>query len=198
MAEVTANPVPVNRVSALAGNYSVGHHGKEGAAGVRLSEHRDLELWQVAAWPETFASVAAELTQITAAPGDIPAFGKSIGSGATAPALLRTEPLKFWVVSATPPEFAASQAVSVDLSHSRTLVQLQGEQSSTLLNSFLPLDLRDASFPVGTVASTAFHHCGVTLWRSQNHYELFLPRGFALSLWELLLEGAMQYGFEIT
>ena len=91
----------------------------------------------------------------------------------------------------------ASEAVTVDLSHSRTRVRLQGDDVTAVLNSFLPLDLRPASFPVGAVASTAFHHCGVTLLRSENCYELFLPRGFALSLWELLMESAMQYGLEI-
>jgi len=59
------------------------------------------------------------------------------------------------------------------------------------------LDLRDASFPVGSVASTAFHHVGITLYRSEAGYDLFLPRGFALSLWEMLLESAAQFGGEI-
>ena len=65
-------------------------------------------------------------------------------------------------------------------------------------NRHLPLDLRPASFPVGSVASTAFHHVGVTLWRSDDGFELFLPRGFALSLWEMLLESAAQFGGEVV
>jgi sarcosine oxidase gamma subunit len=48
------------------------------------------------------------------------------------------------------------------------------------------------------VAATAFHHVGVTLWRSEAGYELFLPRGFALSLWELLYESAQQFGVEVV
>ena len=61
----------------------------------------------------------------------------------------------------------------------------------------LPIDLREISFPLNSVASTVFHHCSVTLWRSKNGYELFLPRAFALSLWEVLLESAAQFGYEI-
>ena len=48
-----------------------------------------------------------------------------------------------------------------------------------------------------SVASTAFHHVGVTLWRSVEGYELFLPRGFAVSLWQGLLESAEQFGVEV-
>ena len=192
MAEVTAT-----RVSALAGNYPIGHQGKEGSVGVQLSESKDLTLWQVAAWPDTLNEIAAQLTQSVDSSGAVaPGFGQSVASDSMA--LLRTEPLKFWVIGKVPPVFDAGKAVSVDLSHSRTLVKLKGECATTVLNSYLPLDLREASFPVGSVASTAFHHCGVTLWRSRDHYELFLPRGFALSLWELLMEGAMQYGYEVT
>ena len=69
--------------------------------------------------------------------------------------------------------------------------------STTLLNRHLPIDLRENSFPLNSVASTAFHHCSVTLWRSVEGYELFLPRAFALSLWEILVESASQFGYEI-
>lgn len=197
MAEVTATRVSVKRESALAGNYPLGQHGNTGDAGVKFSEGKDLVLWQVAAWPDTFDKVAAQLSRaVDSSVSTVPGFGQSVANASTA--LLRTEPLKFWMTGAEPPEFDANDAVTVDLSHSRTLVKLQGEHATTVLNSYLPLDLRDASFPVGTVASTAFHHCGVTLWRSESHYELFLPRGFAMSLWELLMEAAMQYGCEVA
>ncbi|HJP09731.1 MAG TPA: hypothetical protein QGF27_06900, partial [Arenicellales bacterium] len=59
------------------------------------------------------------------------------------------------------------------------------------------LDLRDAFCPVGSVASTALHHVGITLWRSEDGFELFVPRGFALSTWEILIETAAQFGAEV-
>jgi sarcosine oxidase gamma subunit len=46
--------------------------------------------------------------------------------------------------------------------------------------------------------STAFHHVGITLWCSDDGFELFIPRGFALSLWEVLAETAAQFGAEIV
>jgi heterotetrameric sarcosine oxidase gamma subunit len=66
------------------------------------------------------------------------------------------------------------------------------------LNRHLPVDLRDGACPVGSVVSTALHHVAVALWRSEHGFELFLPRGFALSCWEVLLETAEQFGVEVV
>ncbi|MGR3913232.1 MAG: sarcosine oxidase subunit gamma, partial [Gammaproteobacteria bacterium] len=96
------------------------------------------------------------------------------------------------------PALAPEHGAILDLSHSRTHLRIGGVQAATLLNRHLPLDLREASFKQGAVASSALHHAGVTLWRSARGYELFIPRGFALSLWEILLESAAQFGAEIT
>ena len=32
---------------------------------------------------------------------------------------------------------------------------------------------------------------------TQKEFKLFIPRGFALSIWEILLETASQFGYEI-
>ncbi len=66
------------------------------------------------------------------------------------------------------------------------------------LNRLLPLDLRPDRFGVNQIASAGIHHVGVTLRRSDAGYELFIPRGFAVSLWELLVETAEQFGLEIV
>jgi heterotetrameric sarcosine oxidase gamma subunit len=112
--------------------------------------------------------------------------------------MLRIEPMKWWLVGVAAPGFAADKAVTLDLSHSRARVCVSGDDAAEFLNRHFPLDLREVSFPVGSVASSATHHVGVTLWRSQEGYELFIPRGFALSLWEGLVESAQQFGVEIA
>lgn len=183
------------RVSALAGHYEGGHFGNEGDPGVSLSDVGGLLLHQVAAWPDTLSAVgekAAQAAQVGAAPGPQRA---AAGDGT---ALLRVEPLKWWLIGAPPPELTSGEGATLDLSHSRTHLLIGGAQAAPLLNRHLPLDLSEASFPVGAVGSSAFHHVGVTLWRSAAGYELFLPRGFALSLWEMLLETAAQFGAEVT
>jgi len=46
--------------------------------------------------------------------------------------------------------------------------------------------------------SSAMHHVSIKLLKySKNNYKFFIPRGFALSIWELLLESSMQFGYEV-
>ena len=189
-----------SRVSALASHMHKGHFGVDGQTGVTLAEVPDLTLIQIAAWPDSLTAVgevAAQSAQCSAAPGP----GQATEGGATA-SLLRIEPLKWWLVASGTtnpiPDLNADQGAMLDLSHSRTHLRITGEHAKTLLNRHLPLDLREHAFPVSSVASTAFHHVGITLWRSSQGYELFLPRGFAVSLWEGLLESAEQFGVDVV
>ena len=189
------NTINVERVSALAGHYDTGHFGHTGSSGVTLTEVPNMTLVQLAAWPQTLAEVASKAATAAganAAPGPGQAIDGSQGS------LLRIEPLKWWLFGATADAIDAESGTTIDISHSRTHIRITGDAAATLLNRHLPLDLRDASFAVNSVASTAFHHVGVTLWRSQHGYELFLPRGFAVSLWEGLLESAEQFGVDVV
>ena len=184
----------VDRVSALAGHYHTGHHGAAGEAGVTLQDMTGLLMHQIAAWPDTLAEVgeiAAKAVDVDAAPGPCQAATGSKGS------LLRIEPLKWWV-------FGAEAPVSMPrkgrpwTSHIRVpTIRVNGRDSAEFLNRHMSLDLRDTAFPMGSVGSTPVHHVGVTLWRSENGYELFIPRGFALSLWEGLTESAEQFGLQV-
>ena len=185
----------VDRVSALAGHNAPGHYGVSTEAGVILREPADLVLHQVAAWPGSMDSVGKQLAKLIgteAAPGPCRAASGKQGS------LLRIEPMKWWLLGVAAPGFDAEQAVTLDLSHSRTRICVSGADAAEFLNRHFPLDLRQGAFPEGAVASSATHHVGVTLWRSADGYELFIPRGFALSLWEGFVESAKQFGLEVA
>ena len=54
------------RVSALSGHYQRGHFGKEGEAGVTLSEISGLVLHQLSAWPDTLDRVSIKVAQACA------------------------------------------------------------------------------------------------------------------------------------
>lgn len=185
----------VERISALFGHYSKGRLGGDGACGVTFCEVADLSLVQVAAWPDTLRDVGARAAQSIGADA-APAPGKAVSTPKGA--LLRVEPLKWWLYGAGDVELSPEEGSVLDLSHSRTHLRISGPQAALLLNRHLPLDLREAAFPVGTVATSAFHHTGVTLWRSEQGFELFMVRGFALSLWQLLLESGEQFNAEVV
>ena len=183
------------RASALEGHTKPGHYGAGDQTGIIFEECQNLVLFQIAAWPDSLSRVSTLAAEIAGA-AEAPGPGKAIvGDKAT---LLRIEPLKFWLLGTAASDLRAEEGATLDLSHSRTHLKVSGPHAATLLNRFLPLDFREEAFPTGSVASTAFHHVVITLWRSGAGYELFLPRGFALSLWELLREGAAQFGYDIV
>jgi len=189
--------VDLLRASALAGHYTVGKFGAlgtDGEPGVVLREVPDLVLHQVAAWPDTMESVEQRVAEVLGV-GQAPSPRQSVSSATGA--ALRVEPVKWWLCGVRAPEMDAEQGTTLDLSHSRTRLWISGPDAVEFLNRFLPLDLRESAFPVGSVASSVIHHVGVTLWRSSTGYEIFIPRGFALSLWQGFVEVAEQFGVEV-
>jgi methylglutamate dehydrogenase subunit D len=178
------------RVSALDGLESNVSFGVGETVAVRICEVPDLVLHQVAAWPATIADVANKVSDAIgaqSAPGHCRA---SVGNNGTA---LRIEPLKWLLVGQVSPSLDADTGTHLDLSHSRTHVRISGPEAATLLNRHIPIDLSDKACPVGSVFSTALHHVGVTVWHSEDGFEVFLPRGFALSVWEVLMETGAQF-----
>ena len=183
------------RASALSGHYQRGNFGKGGEVGVILSEVSGLVLHQLSAWPDTLDQVGltgAQACVIDKAPGPGRATVGSHG------ALLRIEPLKWWCYGSQLPELAAEDGTTLDLSHSRIHLRVWGQAAQACLNRLVPVDLRPNGCPLDSVMSTAFHHVGITLWHSKAGFELFVPRGFALSLWEVLTDTAAQFGVEIA
>ena len=79
-----------------------------------------------------------------------------------------------------------------------TCISISGDNSTLLLNRHLPIDLRENKFPTASSASSSIHHVSIKLLKiSNNNYLLYIPRGFGLSIWEILLETAKQFGYEI-
>jgi heterotetrameric sarcosine oxidase gamma subunit len=185
----------VERVSALAGHTPAGHQGNPDRTGVVFEDLRGLVLHQVAVWPESIDAVGSQLAGLI---GSEAAAGPCTAATGAGGSMLRIEPLKWWLFGVEAPPLEAEQGATLDLSHSRTHLRVSGEDAAEFLGRHFPIDFREAAFPVGSLASSATHHVGVTIWRSQAGYELFIPRGFALSLWEGFVESAAQFGFEIV
>ena len=150
-----------DRVSALEGHYNPRRYGKDGDVGVTLTEVRDLTLHQIAGWADTMTAVGKKGAQAVGAKA---APGPCLASQGSSGAMLRIEPMKWWLFGAEAPALKPEEGSTLDMSHSRTHIRLTGENATTLLNRHLPLNLSDDAFPVGSVASTAFHHVGITLW----------------------------------
>ena len=186
-------------VSSLHGHMNKGRYGKPGKAGIVIEEVAVASFIQISSWPNTIQDIeraTAKSAGLSTAPGPGKVKRGKISN------LLRIEPLKWWLISnkeeITLPSFSAEKGMVLDLGSSKTWLKITGPKATSLLNNFVPIDLRKEIFLEDDVASTSFHHIGVTIWRDGVGFNLLLPRSFALSLWELLEASAHQYGLEIN
>ena len=183
-----------NRSSALESNYPIGKKAANNESRLQLSEIKNLQLTQVAAWPESVNTVGSNIAHHLTL-NEYALSNKAIVNNSVV--MMRIEPLKWWIIGSDVPVLSSDDGTLLDLSHSFTHLEISGPSTSLFLNRHLPLDLREKNFPVNAVASSAIHHVSVKLWRSDSAYHIFIPRGFALSLWEIFLETASQFGYEI-
>ena len=182
------------RSSALESNYSVGINVTNDKSQLQLREIKNLQLTQVAAWPDSINKVGSYITNHLNL-NEYATPNKAIINNSVV--MMRIEPLKWWIIGSDVPALSSDDGTSLDLSHSFTHLEISGPSASLFLNRHLPIDLREKYFPLNSVASSSIHHVSVKLWRSDTGYHLFIPRGFTLSLWEIFLETASQFGYEI-
>ena len=182
------------RHSALETLYKVGKYSTHEKHSLIFKEIKNLEITQIACWPEKLI----ELNNLLAKKlniNNIPKFNKGIIFENNS--LWRMEPLKWWLFNRRI-EVSDEIATTLDMSHAFTGIEIKGDSSTLFLNRHLPIDLRNKNFPDLSSASTAIHHVSIKLFKiSSNNYCLYIPRGFALSIWEILLETADQFGYEV-
>ncbi|MBY8978180.1 hypothetical protein KHP62_20385 [Rhodobacteraceae bacterium NNCM2] len=177
----------VERVSALAGQEMPRNFG----SGLVMSERRVGAIWQIAAWPDK----VAEAGKIAAAAAGVKTTPGPLSSATGEAALLRTEPLKWLLVSdaeVAKPEMGEA-GTALDLSHARTVIRLEGERAPELMARMMPLDLRPATFADGAVATSGIHHVAVTVHARDGGIDLYCFRSFGLAIWEHLAESAEQF-----
>ena len=184
----------LNRHSAIKQNYNVGKFPFNDNIGIIFSENHNLTIQQIAAWPEEILNIETLFFDQFGIQQKIDFNqGKIMKNNS----LWRMEPLKWWLLG-TSLEVPENLGTSLELSHAFTSISIEGKKSDILLNRHLPLDLRLDNFPINSSASSAIHHVSVKLFRiREKEFKLFIPRGFALSIWEILLETASQFGYEI-
>ncbi len=167
--------------------------------GVSVQEVAIDNFIQVAAWPQTIDAVKTKLAKSlglkTALHPGLAAVKKGVMAAQIAP-------LRILVMGSDEhcadlqDQFSSDTAVIVDLSHSRTLVRLEGRDAATLLNRGLPLDL--ANMPVGAVASSAIHRVSLLVHvRAENSFDVYVTRAFASFFWEWIERGGLQFGLKI-
>ena len=184
----------LKRYSALESYYLSGSYPLDDKISFVFKEFNNLILQQLACWPNTL-SETENFFKKELNVNNSPSFNKGIIKEEYS--LWRMEPFKWWVLEKEL-DFPNELGTTLDMSHSFTCISISGDNSTLLLNRHLPIDLRENKFPTASSASSSIHHVSIKLLKiSNNNYFLFIPRGFGLSIWEILLETAKQFGYEI-
>lgn len=112
---------------------------------------------------------------------------------------------QYWVISLEAGTGRAlEQAVPADkgtvtvLAGARCCLRLDGAAASDVLAHHVALDLDWTEFPAGRFAQTGLDHAGVLLdRRGRERFELYLLGTFAASTWDVLIDTALPYGYEV-
>ena len=169
-----------------------------GEAGARLSESRPASLLQVAAWPDTLATVEAVIAELLGV--GVPPLGRAFADPNLTIAAIA--PGRFFIAGVAPDlaqrleaALPSSDAAVTNLSHGRVILRLQGAAAGNVLAKGVALDLDPATFAAGRVAQTAIHHIDVLVHRqAEMVFDLWVLRGFAEALAEWLLDAGLEYG----
>lgn len=89
----------------------------------------------------------------------------------------------------------ADTAHVIDQSHGRVRIAIEGVHAAAALAKGVGVDLHPDAFPIGRAAAMQCGHVSVHLSRTgETRFELIVLRGYALTLWESLIEMSLEFG----
>jgi heterotetrameric sarcosine oxidase gamma subunit len=111
--------------------------------------------------------------------------------------LMRTGENQFWIIGPENDGIATKLdgvAILTPLSHSRTRIFIEGAPARDILSKGIPLDFHPTVFKPGMFAMTGIHHTPVLVHCvSENRFEIYALRTFALSVYEWFTDAALEY-----
>lgn len=189
MADMTALPPRLSPFAALFADTA-----SDGTAGVTLTA-RVLDQVQIDCRPDRAGAI------------DLPLPGPGHAISDNGLRLLNLAPGRWMVLAAGTPDLAERVVVAcgtsggavVDQSHGRATVRLSGPRARDVLAKGTGIDLHPRAFPEDAVVSTALFHVAVTIDRRRGTsvFDIHMPRGYAQSLAERLIDAGREYGVRI-
>lgn len=191
--------------SALANHLKPGRFGAAGEP-VALSEQPLGTLMQLSGWRGSFEDAAWPLLARIGLDG-IGTFDRAQASSRAlafriAPdrILVRLTSAADW--SAIESSVDQAQTPTLDLSHSRTVLRVTGAAAPDLLARLMPIDFDAQAFAPGRFVQSGIHATAVLSHRRDDEggapvFDLYLPRSFAVSLWDFITQTAMPLGYRV-
>ena len=191
--------------SALEGVRGQGTSGADTRPAIRLGETVTPQLLHIGVYPGAgaaarFATAAADI--LGGALPDSPVRAVTVGNHL----IFRIAPDQYWILGGGEPglEERLRSAIPTDagcvtsLDGARTRLFIEGPRARDLLRRLVTIDLHPAVFPVSGFAQTGIHHtAGLLLRANEDRYEFFALRTFAAFTWEVLVDAARPFGYEI-
>ena len=173
----------------------------DGRPALKLGEILGTPLIQLGLYPGGAARLAAAALPLLGELPDSPVLAVKTSDRL----LLRIAPDQFWVVGGEASlETQLREAIPADagcvtsLTGARTRLLIEGPSARALFSRLVAIDLHPGLFPIHGFAQTGIHHVGGLLLRSGEHrYEFFALRTYAASTWEVLLDAARPFGYQI-
>jgi len=190
-------------LSPLAGHAEPGVFGDcREQPGIVLQERLPTCLVQVGAWPETEDAVTSVIASVAGCAVSQRPAGSShdertavlhLGAGR-----YLVESRDGGLAAALAEQIDVERGCLVDLGHGRVVLRVAGHEASRLLAKGLAIDLDPAAFAPLQVAQSAIHEIGVIVRRlDAETFDLYVYRGFALSLWQWLTDAAAEFGYRV-
>lgn len=173
--------------SALANQQASNH----GTPDVIIAERRDVKIMQLSFFETQEAAVKKELARFGVS--DMPHFSV-LKSGRTADAA-RVEMSKIWLIADAMPQGCDSQLYPLDLSSSRAVIRLSGVKAPEVMARICAVDFRDKQ---RNFYGANMHHVGVHIHHHDDIFDIYMPRSFAQSLTETVLDIARQYHVQMA
>ena len=156
------------------------------SAVLQIGEAREFSLLQVAGNPKAITPVTGKL------PTKVGVATQSDGR-----TLMRTGENQFWIIGPENDGIATKLndlGILTPLSHSRTRIFIEGAPAREVLAKGIPLDFYPTVFKTGMFAMTGIHHTPVLVHCvSDNRFEIYALRTFALSVYDWLTDAALEF-----
>ncbi len=180
--------------------------GRDGGSGdrrLRLSEVRGWHLAQLAVFADHRGEFEEHVRACCGAGLPVELY-RVVSSGESR--LIRITQHQYWWIAVRGDsmlrlarELPAAAGTVTMLSAGRVRLRITGPQARDVLAKGISLDLHPAVFQVGRGAQTGLHHTGVFLERvGDDSYEIYVPRTYAESIWEWLIDAALPFGYDVA
>jgi heterotetrameric sarcosine oxidase gamma subunit len=175
---------------------------RQGRVQVNMQAGTLAQLTQISTWLGGWDALAAALAPLMPVPA---ATGQTASQGGDWVA--RTGPEELWLITAPgsplPQQVQAALPCdighSLDLSHARCRLRLQGPGAVPTLQKLFALDFRQPVFGIGEVRLSGAHHLPALLHRTAaDAFDLYLHTTYAHDQAESIFDAALEWGVELS